>query len=87
MARYDKNRLLLFKLEANPGVDANPAAASDCVLFVDNFDVTPMEPTFAQRNIQFPFFGASQDLLAVNCTRIKFSVELFPSGVAGVTSP
>lgn len=86
MARYDKNRLLLFKLEANPGTDANPAAASDCVLFVDNFDATPIDPTYAQRGIQFPYFGASQDLLAVSCSRIKFSVELSPSGVAGVTA-
>lgn len=86
MARYDKNRLLLFKLEANPGTDANPAAASDCILFVDNFDPTPIDPTYAQRNIQFPYFGASQDLLAASCSRVKFSVELSASGVAGVTA-
>jgi len=87
MPRYDKNRLLLFKVEATAGVDAAPVAATDCVLFVNDFDATPIDPTFAQRKIQFPYFGGSQDLLAVSCSRIKFTVELCTSGVAGTSAP
>ena len=87
MPRYDSNRLLVAKLETTAGTDAAPAAATDCVLFVGDVQATTLDPQYAQRNVAYPFFGGSQDLLAASSAKISFSVEFCFSGVAGTAPP
>jgi len=87
MPRYNRNMLLMSKVEPTAGVDAVPTAAADSVLIVENVDITPIEITYAQRKLLLPYFGTSQDLLGTYFSKISFSVEAAGSGTAGTSAP
>ena len=87
MPRYITNMAMTAKIEATAGTDAAPAAGTDGVLLIKGLDVTPVDITYAERNLLQPFFGGSQSLLANFNTKVSFSVELGGSGTAGTSAP
>jgi hypothetical protein len=86
MPRYARNMVVMAKVETTQGTDAAPVAGTDAVLIAGNVDISPLEITYAERNLLLPYFGGSQSLLAMVNTKVSFSVELAGSGVAG-TAP
>lgn len=86
MPRYARNMVIMAKVETTQGTDAVPVAGTDGVLIAGNVEISPMEITYAERNLLLPYFGGSQSLLAMVNTKISFSVELAGSGVA-TTAP
>lgn len=87
MARYNRNMVVLAKVEATPGTDSLPVPGTDAILIAENVNFQPLEITYAQRNLLLPHFGGSQDLVALVNRRVSFSVELSPSGTAGTSAP
>jgi hypothetical protein len=86
MARYTTNMGLTAKVEATAGTDAAPAAATDGVLIVKGIDITPVDITYADRNLLQPFFGGSQSLIGTYSAKCKFDVEASGSGTAGTSA-
>jgi hypothetical protein len=87
MPRYQRNMVLLTKVETTNGTEAVPSASTDGVLIAENVDITPLDITYAERNLLLPYFGGSQSLLATMNTKISFSCELTGSGTAGTSAP
>jgi hypothetical protein len=87
MPRYNRNMVVMAKVETTPGVNSNPAAATDAVLIAENVELTPLEISYAQRNLLLPYFGGSLDLVALVNRRVTFSVEASTSGTAGTAAP
>lgn len=86
MPRYTRNMVVMAKVETTPGTEAAPSASTDGLLLAGNVEITPLDITYAERNLLLPYFGGSQSLLAFNSTRVSFTVELAGSGVA-TTAP
>lgn len=86
MPRYSNNVAIMAKVEATAGVENAPSAATDGLLLTGKPDVTPLDITSAQRDLLMPYFGGSQDLVALVSSKVSFSVELAGSGAAGVAA-
>lgn len=86
MPRYTSRMALVAKVETTPGVDITPSAATDGVLIVKGVDITPLEATYAERNLQLPWFGGSQNLLASFGAKISFEVEFGGGGSAALAT-
>lgn len=86
MPRYTRNMVVMAKVETTPGTEAAPSASTDGLLLAGNVEITPLDITYAERNLMLPYFGGSQSLLAFNSTRVSFTVELAGSGTA-TTAP
>lgn len=76
-----KSKIILAKIEANYGVDSNPAAA-DAMLMTD-VELRPMEGQDISRNIERPFLGAQETIPSGLYVTLTGSIELQGSGVAG----
>lgn len=86
MARYNRNMVLLAKVETTSGTEEVPSASTDGVLIAEQVDVTPMDITYAERNLLLPYFGGSQSLIATMNTRVSFQCEIAGSGTAGTAA-
>ncbi len=85
MPLYWRNKVLLFKIEATYGVDSTPAGATDAILATD-FTLMPMEGEDVSRDLDTNFIGGQPTIPAGLFRKIRFKVELEPSGTAG-TAP
>lgn len=83
MARYNRNMVLLAKVETTNGTEEAPSALTDGILIAESVEVTPMDITYAERNLLLPYFGGSQSLIATMNTRVSFQCEIAGSGTAG----
>lgn len=82
-----KSKVLLAKAESSYGVDAVPTGAANAILFTaDDFAISPMEGQDIDRNLEMPWFGASEMIPVGLHQKITFSVGLTGSGAAG-TAP
>jgi hypothetical protein len=86
MARYTANMGLTAKIETTAGTDAAPAAGTDGMLFIKGMEVTPLDIKYAQRNLQLPYFGGSQQLLASYSAKVSFEVEWAGGGAAALAT-
>ncbi len=85
MAKKFRNGLLLAKVQATAGTDAEPAAATDAIL-MRNITVTPLVVEYAERNLIQPYLGNSGQIPVAHHQQLEFEVELAGSGEAG-TAP
>lgn len=80
-----KSKTLLAKIESSYGTDPTPAAATDGIL-ATNVSLAPMEGQDVDRNLEQPYFGASEMIPVGLYATLTFDVELAGSGTAG-TAP
>lgn len=84
MAKFTRKTIFLIKTEVTPGTDVIPAAA-DAVL-VRNPVITPLEMSYAERNIVRGFFGNFDAIPTIRKVKFTFETEYQGSGTAG-TAP
>lgn len=82
--KFDK-KLLLIKLEATYGIDANPTGLANAILSKD-VEITPLEAEALERGLVKPYLGADEDILVGEHILLTAKAELQGSGVAG-TAP
>lgn len=75
---------ILAKLETTYGTDPTPGAVD--AIQVRNLNVDPLQSDIVERDIQRPFFGNFDQLIANPRVGIQFDVEFAGSGTAG-TAP
>lgn len=85
MPRYERNTVILSKVETTAGIDAVPTGAADAVLVSDR-NITPLNSNNVDRNLVRSYFGASEQLVANASVKMDMTVELAGSGTAG-TAP
>ena len=85
MSKLMRNAVLLFKLQASPGVDAAPTGVLNAVMAM-NISAQPVTAEFAKRNNIKPYFGNMGSVPVAVHSEISFDVELAGSGTAG-TAP
>lgn len=85
MGRSTRQQVILAKVETTIGTDAVPTGAANAVL-VSDVEITPVESNNVDRNIIWPWFGASEQLQGSVMKKISFTVELQNGGTAG-TAP
>lgn len=85
MSKLMRNAVLLFKLQAAPGVDAAPTGVLNAVMAM-NISAQPVSAEFAKRNNIKPYFGNMGSVPVAVHSEISFDVELAGSGAAG-TAP
>lgn len=79
---YFDQKVLLAKIEATPGVDANPTGAANAILAMDG-KISPMEGADTSRDLDMPDGRANETIPTGLHGKITFSVELTASGTAG----
>jgi len=82
--RSAKQTMLQRKLEATYGVDPGSYVAADFAL-TSIPDLTP-ETGYESRELALPYFGATEELVAVHLYRAKYAIEMAASGVVA-TAP
>ncbi len=85
MAKLNRKRVILAKIEAVSGTDSTPTGSANAIL-VKNLDVQPLEGEMQSRDLIRPYLGGFEQLIAGYFVRISFEVELQGSGAAG-TAP
>ncbi len=85
MPIYERNKVVLFRIEATYGTDPTPVVATDAVLATD-FTLSPMEGEDVDRNLDFAYLAGQPTIPAGLFRKLSFKVELEPSGTAG-TAP
>jgi len=76
-----RDKTVLAKPEGTYGVDSTPAAGN--AILMTNVSLAPMEGEDVNRNLEQPYFGASEDIpVGLYCT-LTGDVELVGSGTAG----
>lgn len=85
MARYERNTLVLAKVETTSGTDAVPTGAVNAIL-VKEYTAPQYVATNVDRNLLRAYFGASEQLIGTAYATCSFTVELAGSGTAG-TAP
>ncbi|WP_288637041.1 phage tail tube protein [uncultured Oxalobacter sp.] len=83
MAKRMRNALILAKTETTYGVDPTPTGAANAIL-CSGISPNMMSAEFVDRDLQRPYLGASEQLLASVKSELEFDVELTGSGTAGV---
>lgn len=85
---FERRQAIYAKVEATPGVNANPSPATDGVLCVtDDIQLTPLDQETEERTLVRPFFGAFHQLIAANWVRATIPIECAGFGTAGPASP
>lgn len=84
MSKFTRKTVIAVKTEVTPGTDIVPAAG-DCVL-VRNPVITPLDMTYAERNLVRGFFGNFDAIATIKKVKVTFEIELAGSGTAG-TAP
>lgn len=79
------NKIILAKLESTYGTNAVPTGGANA-MYVTDVDLTPMEGSDVARDLDKAYFGADPTIPTELHARIRFNVELAPSGTAG-TAP
>lgn len=85
MGRSSRKSYILAKIETTVGTDASPTGAANAVLVYD-VSINPVESSTVDRNIQWGYLGASEQLQGSIQKKLEFSVELQNGGTAG-TAP
>lgn len=85
MAKIMRNMLLMAKLETTSGTDAVPVAGTNDIL-AKGIAPTPVNATFADRELIQPYFGNTGQVQVQGFSAIEFEVELAGAGAAG-TAP
>lgn len=85
MSLYWNRKLLLAKVETTYGTDAGPTAVANAIL-ATNMSISPMEGQDLSRDRERPYFSADETIPVDVHSKISFTTELAPSGVAG-TAP
>ena len=83
--RYWNKKVLLVKTEVTYGTDSVPTGAANGIL-AQQMTLSPMEGQDVARELERPMFGADATIPADLHAKLKFRVELAPSGTAG-TAP
>jgi len=81
MSKYMRKTVILVKTEVTPGTDPVPTGAANAILAA-NFNFTPLELTYAERNNIRGFFGNFESLPAMRIVKCSFDVEAQGSGTA-----
>ncbi len=82
MAKKTRKSVVLAKLQASGGTDAQPAGATDAVL-VRNLTATPLSAEFVERELLRPYMGNSGQVAVTQYAQLEFEVELAGSGTPG----
>lgn len=82
MAKHIRKSVVLAKLQATSGTDAQPAGATDAML-VRNLSATPVSAEFVERELYRPYMGNSGQVATTQYSQLEFEVELAGSGTPG----
>lgn len=85
MTLYFRKKVLLAKIEATYGTDANPTGAANAIL-ASEISIQPMEGSDLDRGHDTPYLGANATIPVDVHSVATFKVELAGSGAAG-TAP
>ncbi len=80
--RYDKQQVILAKLEVTPGVDPVPTGGANAILVV-NPSSSPTEGEEVRRDLALPNLGHQGVYITGVYGEVTFEVELAGSGTAG----
>ena len=86
MAKRWRRKVLLAKIETTSGT-AEATVPADAVLIVSDVELTPVAGETVSREIQRPYFGASEEYNVNVHQTLAFSVEMAGSGTAGTAPP
>lgn len=84
MSKFTKKTIILAKVETTAGTDIVPAGTN--AILVRNPVLTPLEMTYAERNIVRGFFGNFDAIPTIKKVKLAFEVELQGSGAAGTAA-
>lgn len=85
MPRFDRDQVVLAKIETTYGTDVSPAAATNAIL-TSKPRITPLSATNVDRDLVRAYFGGSEQLVGTRLVQCEYEVELAGSGTAG-TAP
>ena len=85
MPRYERNTLVLAKIETTSGTDATPTGAANAIL-VKEYTAPAYVANNIDRNLVRGYFGSSEQLVGTAYATSAMTVELAGSGTAG-TAP
>jgi len=85
MPRYERNTLVLAKVETTSGTDATPTGAANAIL-VKQYTAPSYVASNIDRDLVRGYFGASEQLVGTAYATCSLTAELAGSGTAG-TAP
>lgn len=85
MPRFDRDQVVMAKIESAYGTDASPTGSSNAIL-TSKPRLTPLSATNVDRDLVRAYFGGSEQLVGTRLVQCEFEVELAGSGAAG-TAP
>lgn len=85
MAKLNRKKAILAKIETTSGTDSVPTGAANSIL-VRNLSVTPIEGDIVNRDLIRSYIGNSEEYLVGEYRVVEFDVEIAGAGAAG-TAP
>jgi hypothetical protein len=83
MARLDRRRIILAKIQPTPGTDAVPSGAANAILLAGMPTVSPYKASNVDRDLIRDYFGASEQLVGTGYVELDFVTEFQGAGVGG----
>lgn len=80
-----RKKILLFKIQTAPDVDAVPTGAANAIL-THNLEIMPLEGTVVKRNVDRAHLGNDLSIHVGTHVKCSFEVELAGAGAAAVTA-
>lgn len=78
-----RKRVILAKIESSYGTDSTPDGSN--AILCKNLNFNPIQAERVNRDLQRPYFGNSEELLATTFVQADFEVEMAAAGTAGQT--
>ena len=85
MPRYDRNQVILAKIESAYGTDSVPTGAANAILS-STPRIVPLQANNVDRDLVRGYLGGSEQLVGTRSVSCEFVVEIAGSGTAG-TAP
>ena len=86
MPRFNRNRILLAKIQPTVNTDAVPTGAANAILLAADPQITPFSSNNVDRDLVRGYFGTSEQLVGTGYVGLSFKTELQSSGTPG-TAP
>lgn len=83
MARLDRRRIILAKIQPTAGTDSVPTGAANAILLAGKPTVRPWAASNVDRDLIRDHFGASEQLSGTGYVELSFTTEFQGSGTAG----
>lgn len=81
---FSRKTSVLAKLETTYGIDSVPTGSANAIL-VSNVSLSPQDVDSVDRNLYYPYLGASPQLVVGQKVMLDFDVEIAGAGTSAVT--